>query len=361
MSKDNLFDNISDDNDEIIEVENSYFEGINSYVVSYSVGNIIQLIEDNIIDLQPEFQRNFIWDRKRASKLIDSLLSNLPIPNVFLGRSRKSEKIIVIDGQQRLKTIYFFINGCFNEEEKPFRLEGLIDKRWNRKSFVELDPSIQRKIKNSIINSTILDNIDFKPGVFFELFYRLNTGGVPLTEQEIRNCIFSGDFNNKLKEINEIFYWKKLIEGKNFNKRMTDLELILRFYSLYNEKYLNYKPPMREWLNSTYWEEKSNDFKDYDYFYSLFERTTKKVYDEIGKDAFKGESKVFKKAIFDAIMISIARGIENRSIKEDLKTNYQLLLEDPNFKSNITEVTNSPHQIISRINLARRYFLNEYV
>ena len=123
------FDDDSDE--ETIAEEESDFQEITSYTVGNSVRTIIDMIDQDIIDLKPEFQRDFVWDMRRASKLIDSLLCNLPIPNTLLGKYKKTEKFIVIDGQQRLKSIYFFIRGEFkeNQKDRPFRLRGLENKR----------------------------------------------------------------------------------------------------------------------------------------------------------------------------------------------------------------------------------------
>ncbi|MDY6894094.1 MAG: DUF262 domain-containing protein [Thermotogota bacterium] len=351
------FDDDSDE--EIIEEEESDFQEITSYTVGNSVRTIVDMIENDIIDLKPEFQRDFVWDIRRASKLIDSLLCNLPIPNTLLGKYKKTEKFIVIDGQQRLKSIYFFLKEEFreNQENKSFKLRGLEDKSWNGKLYSELDEVLQRKIQNSIINSTILDNVDSNPRIVFEIFNRLNTGGVPLTNQEVRNCIFSGEFNVQLKELNLCEPWRKIYGNQNPNKRMNDIELILRFFSLYNEKYKEYKAPMREWLNN---EMKRNleGLDDYDDFYCLFENTARKIYSEFGEDVFKIKGRNFNRSVFDAIMVSIASGIINCNFKDDLKEKYGTLLVDPNFQNCMTEGTTDSKKVKGRIDLAMEYFLD---
>lgn len=349
----------ADDSDkEPIEETDTDFQGINSYTVGNSVRTIKDMIDQDIINLKPEFQRDFVWDIRRASKLIDSLLTNLPIPNVLLGKYKKTEKFIVIDGQQRLKSIYFFLKGEFNDNGKikPFKLRGLENKSWNGKSYTELDEILQRKILNSSINSTILDNIDSKPRIVFEIFNRLNTGGVPLTNQEVRNCIFSGVFNEQLKEINDNSNWRDLFGYPRPNKRMNDVELILRFFSLYGEKYLNYKAPMREWLNSSM-KENVEGLRNLEEFRSLFERTIEKINTEFGAEVFKGKGRSLNRAIFDAIMVSIAKGVDEDNFQEDLYEKYNSLYEDPDFKECIIEGTTDPRKVKLRIELAIEYFL----
>ena len=163
-----------DDSDqERIKEEKNAFESLNSYAVGNSVRTIIDMIDHDIIYLKPDFQREFIWDIRRASKLIDSIIIGLPIPNTMLAKYKKSEKFIIVEGQQRLKSIYVYIKGEFNDNGtvRPFKLRGLDEREWDGKLFSELDEVLQRRIYNTVINSTILDNIDSKPKIVFEIFH----------------------------------------------------------------------------------------------------------------------------------------------------------------------------------------------
>ena len=110
------------------------FSRINSYSISYSVHSILDLIDHKELELEPEFQRNFVWDKKTASLFIDSLLIGFPTPNMFFGRNSAREDFIVIDGLQRLKTIYFFVRDDFSNGGS-FRLTGLSGREWNGMSF----------------------------------------------------------------------------------------------------------------------------------------------------------------------------------------------------------------------------------
>jgi uncharacterized protein with ParB-like and HNH nuclease domain len=351
-----IFDDDSDT--ETIVEHDSDFKGLNSYTVGNSIRTIIDMIDENIIDLSPEFQRDFVWDMRRASKLIDSLLISLPIPNIMLGKYQKTENFIVIDGQQRLKSIYYYVKGVFREngKERDFKLRGLEDKSWNGKLFSELDPVLQKRILNSVINSTILDNIDSTPRIVFEIFNRLNTGGIPLNNQEVRNCIFGGRFNEELKELNKISEWRHLVKKPIPDKRMTDVELILRFFSLYNQKYMNYKPPMREWLNDEM-RDNQTGLESFDEFKKVFEETVRKIHDEIGINVFKGKGRSFNRSIFDAVMVSFAMGIRKNNFSTDLYEKYNNLLNDSDFNNFIIEGTTASKKVRGRINLAIDYFL----
>lgn len=357
MEDETIFGDDSDE--EIIPSKETDFSKITSFAVSYPIRALKDMIDQNIIDLKPEFQRGFVWDIKRASKLIDSILSNLPIPNILLARRKTDESFIVVDGQQRLMTICSFLNGRFRtgDKEVTFKLKGLENKSWNEKQFIELDLVLQKKILNTALNSTILDNIDDDPRVIFETFYRLNTGGIPLTDQEIRNCIFKGNFNQILKELNNYEPWRKLISEYVPSKRMKDEELILRFFSLYNGKYLEYIQPMREWLNENM-KNNQNGSEDIKNFIPIFKATIDYIKENLPIDVFKGGKRNFNRALLDAIVVSISEGITKKNIKNDPISNYEKLIEEGgNFWEYVTTGTTDKKKVKGRIEMAKSAFL----
>ncbi len=144
----------------------------------------------------PKFQRQFVWKQTQASKLIESFLLGLPVPAVFFYTERKSQKYLVIDGQQRLKTVFYFFEGYFGEEEKgkrkAFRLKGLNEKsKLEGKLFSDLEEGDQRALKNAVLRSFIVKQIDPADDTsIYHIFERLNTGGTLLTAQEVRNCVY---------------------------------------------------------------------------------------------------------------------------------------------------------------------------
>ncbi len=149
-----------------------------------------QKIEDGRIIIPP-FQRKYAWDQKRASKLIESFLLELPIPQIFLYEVRKSKNWLVVDGQQRMKTVQHFFNGNF--DGKPFTLQGVHD-WWERKTFNDLDPVAQRGLRQRLIRTDVFTQLGPKEelSVMFDVFERMNTGGIALTPQEVRDCIAKG-------------------------------------------------------------------------------------------------------------------------------------------------------------------------
>ncbi|MDE0646676.1 MAG: DUF262 domain-containing protein [Cyanobacteria bacterium MAG IRC4_bin_6] len=171
--------------------------------------------------IMPAFQRHFVWKRSQASKLIESFLLGLPVPPIFL-YNKSDEELVVIDGQQRLKSVFSFFDGYFESESNqfsdskkrsPFKLVGLNEEsRFYDKSFNMLENESCRKLKNSTLRSIIVNQMDPEDDTsMYNIFERLNTGGTLLTSQEIRNCIYYSPFIKLLDEINEYKSWKKLL------------------------------------------------------------------------------------------------------------------------------------------------------
>ena len=199
--------------------------------------------------IQPNYQRKYVWDAKKASLLIESILMNIPIPIVYLAATQ-DEKINVIDGQQRLTSIFSFIDGKF-PDGKVFKLTGLkVLTELKGKTFKDLEESLQNKISDYSIR-TITFTADSDPELQYEIFSRLNTGSVALNSQELRNCIYRGEFNEFIKELAADTDYLALLGLKTPHKRMTDVELVLRFVSFYKNSYINYKSPIKMFLNDT--------------------------------------------------------------------------------------------------------------
>ena len=145
----------------------------------------------------PEFQRSFVWKQVQASKLIESFLVGLPVPAVFLYTERKSQKYFVIDGQQRLKSIFYFFEGYYDEEtnnhRRVFHLKGLSpESKFHGKKFDDLRDEDKRKLNNSVLRSFVVQQLNPDDDTsMYHIFERLNTGGTFLTNQEIRKLCIS--------------------------------------------------------------------------------------------------------------------------------------------------------------------------
>lgn len=244
------------DDDEPLELEKGF-----KYIRYQPQNPTIQTLYDNYKDgdlvLHPSYQRNFVWNKKKASNLIESILLNIPIPIIFTCETNDIEE--VIDGQQRLKSIFYFIEGKFPDEKdstklidfKLSKLKILKDLSSNR--YIDLDDKLKKKIRKQPLNvvKIISDSTDLDEQIIkFEMFERLNTNITKLNAQELRNCMFRGPYNNFLKKICLSDEFQKILNKPTYKKRMLDVELVLSFCAFYNKNYLQYKGSMKQFLNN---------------------------------------------------------------------------------------------------------------
>ena len=350
--------------------------------VNFSVSNrqILDLYRawsvDKELDPRPSFQRGYVWDRNRASKLIESILLHVPIPLVYTAEEDDGKEV-VIDGQQRLSTCFAFIGGFFplsrkdeenkkngeNIKQKPFRLGKLkILNHLKNKSYLDLSPELQRQInKYKIQVITISKNSH--PDVKFEIFERLNTGSMSLSDQEIRNCIYRGPYNDLINDLAKYPNFQKALNASSDVNKMTDVELILRFLAFFESTYLNYNKKMRSFLNDHMKDRRfvSNELAGK--YRSVFENAVDITYSVFGVNSFRRYSdgnasdvsgkweKAINKAVFDVIMFWFAR-YEPRQImpvKDRIRERFiEICSSDREFIDAVTLGTADPARVKTR-------------
>ena len=223
---------------------NASISGINLEKADRSLSEFKRWYDEGDLVLDPEWQRNYVWNKKQASKLIESFLLSIPVPVVYLSRTQ-DQRYEVIDGLQRLKTIFDFLSG-------EFALTGLdIMKDLNGKRFGRLDRSLQRSLRNSTLRSFELSS-ETDPDIHFLVFERLNTGGTKLNEMEIRNCIFRGRTNTLIKDLAENTDFVDCLgqsSHASLQKRMNDRALVLRFLAFYERTYSKCQNGLKKFLN----------------------------------------------------------------------------------------------------------------
>lgn len=248
--------------------------------------------------LDADWQREYVWAPKRASRLIESFLIGLPVPVIYLAVNNENE-YEVIDGLQRLTSVFNF----FNNEYKLTGLE--IKKDLNGCQFKDLQKPLQNKLRNSTLRA-----IEFSPStqkdLVFLMFERLNTGGVALNEMEIRNCLYRGKLNDLIKELVQLTEFKNCVNQKNIHKRMKDRTLILRFLAFYQMTYLNARKGLKAFFNEffeTYRnpsEEKLNEFSD------KFKHAMKAAFTIFGDRGFRltSTSRSVNASVFQVLCVS---------------------------------------------------------
>lgn len=223
-----------------------------------TINSLIDKIDKGKLDVRAFFQRKYVWEKQTIikSRLIESVMLNVPIPIIYTAEELDTGKEIVIDGQQRLLTFHDFKNN-------KFRLKGLtILKELNGCTFKDLGNKNSSVIKEMSDRFGDLQDAfgdrpirvvkilkESHPDIKFEIFERLNRGSVKLNNQELRNCIYRGNFNELLKELAENKDFLRLQGLKKPHPRMLDIERILRFFAFCDRGERNYKSPLKKFLN----------------------------------------------------------------------------------------------------------------
>lgn len=312
--------------------------------------------------VQPDFQRQFVWDAAKASRLVESALLEIPLPVIYISEEKDGREYL-IDGQQRLTSFFSFLDGKF-PDEKDFKLTGLrVLTELNGKLFKDLSDELQDKIRYYNVR-TITFKKDSEADLKFEVFERLNTGSVSLNDQELRNCIYRGSFNLLLKELSKHSDYTYLLGMKKPDKRMRDVELVLRFAAFYHSTYLNFKPPMKKFLNNE--AEKYQFISDADAaaLRNAFKNACAIIRSLLDDHAFKRfyrgstkhpngywEQKKFNASLYDILMYSFAKEDKNKvyqnldAIREAL---IHLMTNDSEFIDSIELSTSSVQAVTKR-------------
>jgi len=307
--------------------------------------------------LMPKFQRAYVWTKAQASKLIESFMMGLPIPPIFL-YIQPDQRYIIIDGRQRLETIALFFEGFFGEidssgRRRTFTLEGINEKsRWFGKTYAQFNEADQRKLKNSVLRAIIIKQLNPKKDdtSIYHIFERLNTGGTPLQDQEVRNCVYHGTLNDLLIELNSHPSWRKILGKPKSDPRQRDVQLILRYMSLFQDG-VNYQKPMKEFL-SLFMERNHNSPQDFlDQHKTRFKNTCDKIVRTLGERPFNPTGSL-NPSVFDAAFVSFAKHPENWPA--DIVDRYTRLKADNDFKDYSSAATTDTEIVKNRLNLVER-------
>ncbi|MCX5825337.1 MAG: DUF262 domain-containing protein [Deltaproteobacteria bacterium] len=312
----------------------------------FTVGTIFEYLQKKDIYI-PKFQRSYVWSLSQASRLIESLVIQCPIPVIYLNQE-KDEKLSVIDGNQRLRSIQYYL-------ENKFSLRGLTTYPELEGFFFNgLDPRIQRHILNRTLRCIAILK-DTHPQIKFDVFERLNTGAVLLTPQELRHGIYHGPLIEMVDKLTDEPVWHRLY-GIMTDRRMKGAELILRFLALRNN-YENYQKPLSSFINSFCDRYKNADNNALLNWKTQFLTCIAQVQDTLGDLAFRtldeaGHiNKNFNAALYDAQMVGISlfKGKIRKIKKTELMTKLTKLCNEQEFKEAITAGTSATNLMKYRI------------
>lgn len=371
--EDNVYSETTGDSDEYPVREYDLTASPNDF----NVLTMTNFVESGALKI-PGFQRNYVWDLKRASKLIESLIIGLPVPQLFLYEEGKNS-YLVVDGHQRLMTIYYFVKERFPRSEMRDEIRRIFDNngkipekyfqddKYFRKFKLSLDnpnnpkgqPSNKfsnlnfstlgevkntfnlRTIRNVIVKSNRPD--DDSGSAVFELFNRLNTGGINLYPQEIRMSLYHSDFLLELLKINREDNWRRLV-SKKVDIHLRDVEIILRALAM-AEDGDSYVRPMTIFINN-FAKKIKKDKASSDRLIKMF-RTFLANSANLRDDTFKGRSHVFQKVLFESVFVAA----KNVDFKLD-QTKIDRLKTDEKFINLLKEQTTNTENVKKRIALA---------
>lgn len=337
-----------------------------------SIGSLYDSYKGGFLDPQPKFQRDYIWDRSKASCLIESVFMKVPIPIIYTAEEADGKES-VIDGQQRLTTFFSFIDGR-DSDGKDFKLSKLeVFTELSGKSFRDLEPEQQNFFKRYPVRIVkIREEAD--PDIKFEIFKRLNTGAVTLNDQELRNCIYRGNYNELLKELVQNRDFLFLFGTKKPDKRMRNIELILRFFGFYNQAYLRYKPSMKQFLNREMENNKEIAERKENELRNVFKKSVELTKTVFGERAFrrfipgtkkdkngKWEVKKINKSLFDVVMYGFTQYDKHQivpyadSIREEL---IYLMANDKEFIDSVIISTSAQSKVLTRFDKWRESLRN---
>jgi len=326
-----------------------------------SCADLFRMYKDGILDIHPSFQRKIVWKNPDQTRFIDSLVKQLPIPSMCFSLDYKAQKWQVIDGLQRMWTIIRFLSGS------DWTLSELDDVDTNLSGnsisvFVDKNSRLHSyftRIENLSLPVTVL-RCDYQKKshseYMFMIFHRLNTGGTKLNNQEIRNCIYSGPFNDFLKEMDSNKSWmiiNKMASPGDF--RYTKQELILRLIA-FNDSYKNYKGRLAKFLNDYMHEHRYADEKYLEQKRAIFKSTINLLYASVFAGKIPDNLSI---AVLESSLVGISLNLAflESKTQQYVQTLYSTLRRQNEFsEEKLSEGLAGREKLIARMDIAARVF-----
>ena len=354
----------------------------------FNIKTIFDFVDSGAVKI-PGFQRNYVWDKKRASKLIESLIIGLPIPQMFLYEKDRNS-FLVIDGQQRLMSLYYFMKQRFPKKEKRAALrkyfythgklpEDIIhDDEYFTNFNLQLPESVPdqpnkfnklnystlgeykttfdlRTIRNVIIKQTSPPDDD---SAIYEIFNRLNSGGVNLKPQEIRTSLYHSEFYEMLYRVNILPHWRKIIGFDDPDLHMKDSEILLRSFAML-VRGDDYNPSMTKFLNAFSKSCRTLGPSQIEYYEKLFCSFLDACKDSISDEAFYSKRNKFNISLFESVFAAVCKNpLKNKGMiatKID-PAKIELLQNDPEFVAASQSQTASRKNVSLRLKKGREIF-----
>ncbi len=327
---------------------------IDTYGADLRVEDLCLMQESGEI-IVPLFQRNFVWSLQESSRFIESLLMDWPVPGIFLARDSESDKFLVIDGQQRLKSLLFFRQGVFragaNEDTVPFSLTG-VHPELEGLTYENLWIDDRADLDNYLLHATVIGKLDPKTDdtSIYHIFERLNTSGQPLQPHEVRAALYDGKLMDTIREINQHPSWRRIYGNPDI--RQKDQELILRFLAFaFSDR--AYHSPLKEYLNKFADKHRNPSDVVLGKYASSFKQVSDLWWDALGHAAFRPAQRL-NAAVFDSMTVGLVRRIDlyGPPYPDEMAKAYCELIQDADYRRAIAHSTSGERAVATRIEKA---------
>ncbi|WP_235609099.1 DUF262 domain-containing protein, partial [Frankia casuarinae] len=276
-----------------------------------------------------------------------------PIPGIFLVQ-QQDRRYLVLDGQQRIKTLSLFYNGSINGRE--FALQN-VAARFQGLTYQTFSPEQRRTLDNTFIQATIVKTDGTRESLdgVYQIFERLNSGGTQLTPHEIRVALYAGEFIKFLTALNENPAWRALYGPPS--PRLRDQEIVLRFIALYVSPG-SYKRPLKKYLNDFVGAHRRLNELDAELIEKRFDRAAQLVLEEAGRSAIRGRGRQLNAALTEALLVGLARRLDAGSepTAAEVSRAIDALLNEPDLDYVTTRATADEESVRMRLALATRAF-----
>lgn len=319
-----------------------------------SCADLLRLYVTKQLEIQPDFQRDIVWSKPDQSRFIDSLTKQLPIPSMCISLDYKTDKRLIIDGLQRMNSIINFLS---DDEWKLSQLDD-IDENLSGKTVYTIktkSKEIFERVQNVIIPVTVIRCDYSKPShieYLFTIFHRLNSGGIKLNNQEIRNCIYNGSLNSLLKNLAKANETKKLFGLKS---RFANEEMILRFFA-FNEKLDKYNGKLSKYLNDYMFDNRNISDNEITSKTELYSQTATFVYERIFN---KSSATSLGKTFLEGLLYGVSQNLDKLKAEDPrkVKSLFADFKQLPEFSvQSLKEGLSVKDKVIDRLNSSKRCF-----
>jgi len=299
------------------------------------------------------FQRSFVWRRPQMDRFIESLLLGYPVPGIILVQ-QADRRYLVLDGQQRLRTLADFYGGIHRGRE--FALDKVAE-HLKGLTYRSLSDEQRRTLDNTFIQATVV-RTDGSPSsleAVYQVFERLNSGGTQLTSHEIRVALYAGPFIELLAEMNRLSEWRDLYGPES--PRLRDQELILRFVALYVSPG-TYARPLKKYLNDFAGAHRSLGGLQVESVRDRFETSTRLLLEGPGAPALRGRGRQVNAALTEATFVGLFHRLDAGDPPEPSEVGEAVasMLQEPEFEAAISRATADEENVRPRLAVAIRSF-----